>query len=226
MAARTQRFPRVAILVDAENHADLHISSLMQRLERFDIVERHAYADWRDWRLDRLAEQLEDADFEMHHTWSGHCPGVHKDRADDHIARAISRVLSKRSEIEAIVIISGDKFFAQVAKKFKQQGKQVIVAADPLRVSNTLCSVADEYLPVGKLARWIRWLDRLEQVSRYLTFRFAVQRLGIEPACLAKLIRRGEVIQKEIERPQRGIRREIWLNRQSPVVQAVLNATL
>jgi len=212
--------------VDAENHADLHISALMQRLERFDIVERHAYADWRNWRLDRLAEQLEDADFEMHHAWSGHRPGAHKDRADDHIARAISRVHSEHPEIEAFVIVSGDEFFTQIAQALGQQGKRVIVAADPLRVSKTLRSAAGEYVPVGELVHWIQWLDCLERASRYLTFHFAVQKLGIEPSCLAKLIRRGEIIQKEIERPQRGIRREIWLNRQSPVVQAVLNAAL
>ncbi len=217
---------KAAVFVDAENHPDLDVSALIKRLRQFDIVERHACADWRNRRLDRLAEQLEGADFEMYHTWSGHRPGVYKNKADSHMARNISQVLAGRPEIQVIIIVSGDEFFTHVARKLRQQGKRIIVAADPLRASKTLRNTANEYLAVGKLARWIQWLDHLERANRYLTFRFVVRKLGIESTSLAKLIRRGQVIQKEVKCPQRGTRREIYLNRQSLVVQTVLNAAL
>ena len=45
MVTRTQRSPKAAVFMDAENHADLHVSALMRRLERFEVVEWHAYAD-------------------------------------------------------------------------------------------------------------------------------------------------------------------------------------
>ena len=223
-SARTGRLPEAAVFVDAENHADLRVSALMQRMGRFDIVERHAYADWRNQRLDCLAEQLEHAGFEMHHTWSGHRCGAQKNKADGQMGRDIVRVVLRRPEIEAVIIVSGDTFFTRVARQLRQQGKRVIVAADPLRASKCLRSVVDEYLPLGDLARWVQGLDRLERTNGYLTFRFAAQKLKMGSSGLAELIRKGLVIQESVWRPQRGARREIRLNRQFPAVQTVLNA--
>jgi len=210
--------------VDAENHADLHVSALMQRMGRFDVVERHAHADWRYQRLDRLAEQLEHSGFEMHHTWSGHRCGAQKNKADGQMGRDIVRVVSRRPEIETVIIVSGDAFFTHVVQQLGRQGKRVIVAADPLRASKELCSIADEYLPLGDLPRWIQGLDRLERTNGYLTFRFAVQKLKMGTSDLAELIRKGLVIQEEVWRPLRGDRREIRLNRRISTVQTVLNA--
>ncbi|MDY6877550.1 MAG: NYN domain-containing protein [Chloroflexota bacterium] len=217
---------KAAMFVDAENHADLHVSALLQRLSQFDIVERHAYADWRNRCLDRLAEQLEHTGFAMHHTWSGHSCGAQKNKADGQMERDIVQVVSRCPEIETVVIVSGDAFFIRVAYQLRQQGRRVIVAADPLRASKALRSAADEYLPVGELERWIQGLVRLEQASRYLTFRFVVQQLEAEPSGLARLIRKGLVVQEKVWRPQRGTRPEIRLNRQAPVVQAVLNTII
>ncbi len=215
---------KAAMFIDAENHADLHVSALLQRLGRFDIVEQHAYADWRNWRLDRLAERLERAGFEMHHTRSGPRCGAQKNKADGQMGRDIVRVVSRRPEIEVVIIVSGDVFFTRIAHQLRQQGQRVIVAADPLRASRELCRAADEYLPLGDLAHWIRGLDHLERTSKYLTFRFAVQKLQAEPSGLARLIRNGLVIQEEVRRPQRGTRREIRLNRRIPAVQIILSA--
>jgi uncharacterized LabA/DUF88 family protein len=216
--------PKAAVFLDAENHPDLHISDLIQRTGRYNIVEQHAYADWRNRHLDRLGEQLEDAGFEMHHTWTGRRCGTQKNKADSQMGRDIMRVISRHPEVEAVIIVSGDAFFVPVVHQLQRQGKRVIVAADPLRASTKLRRVADEYLPIGELERWIRGLDDLERTSRYLTFRFAIQNLRDRPRSLAELIRQGWVVQEEVWRPQRGTRPEIRLNRKSPVVQAVLNA--
>jgi hypothetical protein len=212
---------KAAVFIDAENHADLHVPDLMQQLGHLQVIERHAYADWRNRRLDRLAEQLEQAEFEMHHTWSGRRPGMQKNKADNHVARGISRTLSRQPEIKMVVIVSGDGFFIAIAQELRKQGKQVVIAADPYRVSHALRRTADGYLPVGKQARWIQSLERLERANQYLTFSFVVKNLGIKPDNLSQLINSGNVIQKEISRPRRGVRRELFLNYQAPIVQAV-----
>lgn len=225
MANKIEQLAKAAIFVDAENHSDLQVSALMQRMRHLDIVERHAYADWRNRRLDPLSQSLVHEGFEMHHTWSGHQPGTQKNTADGYMARGIVQVLARCVGIEVVVIISGDAFFARVVRQLQQQGKQVIVAADPFRVSKELYSVTDEYLAIGELDQWVRGLDHLERTSRYLTFRFVTQKLKIGSSDLAEMIRKGLVIQEKVQRPQQGTKREIRLNRQAHVVEAILGIT-
>jgi len=210
-----------AVFIDAENHADLNVPELIQQLGHLQVIERHAYADWRNRRLDSLAEQLEQTGFEMHHTWSGRRPGMQKDKTDSHVARGIFLTLSRHPEINTVIIVSGDGFFTSVARRLRKRGKQVIIAADPYRVNQALRHTADGYLPVGKQARWIQSLERLERASQYLTFGFVVQNLGIRPDNLSQLINSGSIIQKEVWRPHRGVRQELLLNHQAPIVQAV-----
>lgn len=213
---------QAAVFIDAENHPDLDVSALMQQLKFLNVVEQRAYADWRRRRLDRVAEQLSAAGFEMHYTRSGHHPGDQKDTADGFMERDILRVLSSHSEITVVVIVSGDKFFSRLVYLLRQQGRQVIVAADPHRIGKALYRAADRYLPLGNLAQRIRALDRLERSNRYLTFSFTVQRLGIEKQDLARLLGEGLLIQKVVSRPGRGDRPEISLNRQALIVRAIL----
>jgi uncharacterized LabA/DUF88 family protein len=222
MAAIIQQLPEAAVFIDAENHPDLDVSVLIERLDRFAIVERHAYADWRNCRLTRLAEQLECEDFDMHHTWSGRRCGAQKDKADGLMGRDMVRLVSRCPEIEAVIIVSGDAFFVHAVRQLQRQDKRVILAADPLRVSKRLHGTADEYLPLGDLACCIQGLHFLERTSSYLTFSFAVQKLRVTPSVLAELIRRGLVVQKKISRPGRGSRLEIYLNRHTYAVEAVL----
>jgi uncharacterized LabA/DUF88 family protein len=224
MLAQVRHHPQAAVFVDAENHADLHVFALMQRLDRLNIVERHAYADWRHPRLDRLAERLEHADFEMHHTWSGHRCGCQKNKVDRQMERDILRVVSGNPEIAAVIIVSGDAYFAGVVRQLSQRGKQVIVAADPLRASKELRRMADGYLSIGTLGRWVRKLDQLERTSKFLTFRFVVQKLEVGSSDLSKLVQRGLLVQEDVQRPGRGTRREIRLNREAQVVRVTLSS--
>jgi signal recognition particle subunit SEC65 len=216
--------PKAAVFHDAENHADLCPSSVMSYLDPYDVVERHAYADWRNPCLSSLAERLREADFDMHHASSGRHPGAWKNTADGYMAVGIRRVLDRRSEITVIVIISGDEYFADIARELRQLGKEVIVASDPRRTSKALLRVASRYLPLGDWAHCIWTLHRLEETSDYVTFRYAVQRRALVPSDLAQLIRQGLVIQEVVNRPQRGVRREIRLNRRAHPVRAVLDS--
>lgn len=225
MANGVGQLAKAIVFVDSENHPDLHVSGLMQRLRHFDIMERHAYADWRNRHLDPLSRSLVREGFEMCHTWSGRRPGTQKNTADSYLARGIMQVLAQRLGIEVVVIVSGDAFFTHITRQLQWQGKRVIVAADPFRVSRELRNVADEYLPLGQLAHWVQGLDHLERTSRYLTFRFVTQKLKIGSSELAEMIGKELVIQKKVWRPQRGTRREICLNRQAYAVETVLGIT-
>jgi len=215
---------QAAAFVDAENHMDLDVAVLMRRLSGLDIAERHAYADWRDWRLSRLAEHLGREGFDMHHTWSGDCAGAHKNRADHQMSQDIMRVLERRPEIQVSVLVSGDAFFVPTVQQLRDRGRRVMMVADPFRTSEELRGLADAYLPIGRLERWVRGLDYLERTSKYLTFRFALQKLDVGRFALAEMIRRGLVVQENVHRPQRGTRPEIRLNRESVLVQAVLGS--
>lgn len=222
MTLNARKHLKAMVFVDAENHPDLDVTFLMRRLSKFDVVERHAYADWRNRCLDRLAERLEREGFDMHHTWSGHRPGAQKDKADGCMRQDIVRLLARRPEVDVVVLVSGDTFFTDIVLWLQERGKRVIVASAPLRTNKELPNLADGYLLLGKLERSIQKLHDLERVSGYVTFGFAVQKLGIAPSDLAELIRRNVVIQREVSRSGRGTRPEICLNRRDYAVQAVL----
>ncbi len=147
--------PKAAIFVDVENQTDLRVSELMGRLWKYDIVERQAYADWRNRRLDGMAEQLARADFQLHHARSGRYIGARKDTADGYMVCGIRRVVARRPEISVIVIVSGDGYFIRIIRELQEQGKVVIVAADPDRANHGLRSKASRYLPLGEAGSWV-----------------------------------------------------------------------
>jgi len=216
---------KTAVFVDAENHADLNVSALMLRLKRFDIVERHAYADQRNWRLNGLFENLRRYGFELHHAWSGCRLGDRKNTADSHMVQGIVRVLRRRTDIGIVVIVSGDAFFTDIARWVRERGIRVVVASALLRTSNDLRSIANEYLVLGKLERSIQRLHHLELTSGSVTFGFAVRKLNMAPSDLADLIRRGLVTQEYVARPGRGTRSEVHVNRRAYAVRTILSVT-
>lgn len=218
------RRPQALLAIDAENQTDLDIWALMEQLSDMDIVERHAYADPRNPYLRALLPRLKRAGFQIHNVWSGRRLGALKNTADGHMARGICAILFDHPDIEIVVIVSGDKFFVVIAKELKEEGKQVIVAANPCNVSKELLAVAHRYIRLGKLAQQIGRLALLEQENWYLTFGFALQQMDVTADELGELVNRGLLIQETVWRPRRGFRPEIRLNHQAYVVQAALAA--
>ena len=225
MQNRGEPQPRAAIFVDAENQSDLWLADLMRQFAAFDCVVRRAYADWRDQRLDPLAEQLDEQGFQMVYARSGPEVGAKKNTADGHMARDARRVLAWWAEIAVVLIVSGDGFFVELVQELQRKGKYVVVAADPLRAYQELVAVADEFLPLGKVPLWIRGLDRLERSRDYVTFSYATRLLGMDSRFLTQLINRKLVIQQPIEVPRRGWRPCLTLNREALLVQAALRCT-
>lgn len=217
--------PKALLAVDAENHTDLDVEALLKHLADVDIVERHAYADLRNPYLRSLLAQLQCAGFQIHHAPSGDRLGEIKNTADGHMARGIRDVLAVHPDIETVIIVSGDNFFAAIARELADTGKHVIVASNPGRIGKDLHTAAHRYIPLGNLAHQIAQLDRLERRNRYLTFGFAQRWTGIAAEDLDRLIEHGLVVRERVRHPQRGFQTEIHLNRQSYVVQAALAAT-
>ncbi len=217
--------PKALLAVDAENHTDLDVEALLSRLADVNIVERHAYADLRNPYLRRLLCQLKSAGFQIHHAWSGNRPGALKNTADGHMARGIGDLLAAHPDIETVIIVSGDNFFAAIASELAREGKHVIVASNPGRIGKELHAAAHRYIPLGNLAHQITQLYRLERSNRYLTFGFAQRRMGITAEDLDRLIEAGLVIRERVRRPKGGFQTRVYLNHQSHVVQAALRAT-
>lgn len=223
MTAEPWRPPKAVVSIDAENQTGLDIERLLRQLLELDIVERRAYADWRNPCLHRLQRDLERAGFTTEQTCSDHRPRARKNTADGYMERGIRDMLRRCPDIEVVVIVSGDAYFVPIACQLRRQGITVIVAADPGHVSLDLLRVADRYLPLGRLVQPIVKLASLEQGNRYLTFSHAVQ-AGIKPADLAKMIHKRLVIQENVWRSHRGVRPEIRINRQAYTARIVLEA--
>lgn len=217
---------KAAILIDAENQTDVDLEELMELLgDRYQVEEKHAYADWRDCRLANLARTLKRHGFKMHKAPSGYRPGVLKNTADGYMARSAARICSRRRDLEAVVLVTGDAFFCGLVRNLKHQGIRVVVAAESRRASKKLLRAADEYLPLGGWVQTLRDLDDLERNNKYVTFSFATQELGLPGHKLAHLIERDYLNQGLVLRPRRGSRPEIWLNRDSEVVRRLVQAS-
>jgi hypothetical protein len=147
--------PKAAVFVDVENQSDLCVSELMRYLKHYNTVERHAYADWRNWGLDGLAKQLTNANFQLYHARSGNHLGEHKDTADGHMVQGTMRVFDRRPEIDVFIIVSGDGYFVEVMHDLQLRGKEVVVAANPERLHQGLRCQASRYLPLGEAGGWL-----------------------------------------------------------------------
>ncbi len=148
MVTSEQQLPKGAIFIDSENQPDLNLAELLERLP-CEIIIKYAYADWRNRRLNRLAGDLETQGFKMYHFSSGSFLGSEKDKADHYMAEGIEQALQEQSDIVMFIIVSGDRYFAEVVKMLKSQCKRVIVAANHSRTSKQLQKSANVYYPLG-----------------------------------------------------------------------------
>ena len=217
-----QQPAKAAIFVDAENQTERVVIALLQSLAHLNIVECHAFADWRNPRLTLIRQELERYGFQSHAVYSGERPGEQKDQADQAMACAVRALLWRRPEVEVIVLVTGDHYFVSLVKELQRRGKTVYVAASPMSVAQELYALAQQYLPLGQLAGWIRDLDVLEQRSRRLTLHFATQRSSISAENLERLIKCG-ILQKKQCPTRNGFEERIFLNRQARQVQMVLS---
>lgn len=212
---------KAAVFVDAENQTHLSYDNLMQDLAYLQLVEKHAFADWRDQRLEGIADELHRHKFDLHHIPSGETVGAEKDKSDRQMANHIKCVLSRRHDIGVVVLITGDHYFSQIAQDLRQKGIQVIVVASPMSVSKKLCSVAQQYLPIGEMASWIKALDDLERRNRCLIDSRALRKSGIPSHALRWLVDKGLVDQRYQENASESMR-GFSLNRRAHPVRMVL----
>ena len=219
---KTQTLAKAAIFVDAENQTDFSAVALLQNLLHLNIIEGIAFADWRDFRLEPNAQELENLGFQLRHVYSGNRLGEQKDKSDQMLAHAVRSWVQRHPETEVVVLVSGDHYFADLVRELQHEGKRVTIAASPMSVSKELRECADHYIPLGQVASWIKTLNTLERQNRYLTFTFTIRKSDLSPDNLRWLIKCG-VVQKKQEIND-GIPGKLFLNHQSHAVQMVLGA--
>jgi hypothetical protein len=218
-----ERVAKAAVFVDAENQTSFSSDTLLRALAHLDLVEKHAFADWRDRRLERNGNELHGQGFQLHHVPSGKTVGEEKNKADQCMARYIRTFLRRRPDIKVVVLVTGDHYFTGIVRELQQQNIRVIIGASPMSVSKNLCLAADQYLPLGELASWIKTLDNLERHNRCLTSSGTLAVSGLSPNTLQWLQKVGVVgkgPQGAGESPA-----EISLNRKAHAVRMVLNGS-
>lgn len=146
------------ILIDLENQTDLNLAALYGYLSgRFYLVDQLAFADYSRPSM-RLAagrvtaagmtlvqvdtRQQEDAAVAA---IGGGAASYVRNGVDRVMARILDR-LAQREYIDAIVVVSGDNYFARPARRARRLGKRVIVVANPDRTGRRLQSVANEFI--------------------------------------------------------------------------------
>ncbi|MGD8624174.1 MAG: NYN domain-containing protein [Anaerolineae bacterium] len=196
-------------MIDAENQADLDVRDLMSCLDRFRLVERHAHADWDNPRLNGVATRLGMAGFRLHEVCSGPWPGAYKDASDIAMAEHMRR-LAARPDIGVFVVVSGDAFFTDEVRALQEQGKWVIVAANPCHVSRRLCRTADDYLPIGRWGKVLRTLSYLEHGAGRWSRDQVVPISDIERNHLKKLIDRNLIVWRRPQSPGQRLAHESY----------------
>jgi hypothetical protein len=188
------QYLKAAVLVDAENQADLDVRDLIGCLGQFRLVERHAHADWDNPRLTGVATRLGMARFRLHEVWSGPWPGAYKDASDMAMADHMRRLAAQRPDIGVFVVVSGDAFFTDEVEALQEQGKWVIVAANPCHVSKRLWRTADDYLPIGRWGKVLRSLSYLEHGAGRWTVDHVVPISEVERNHLKRLMKKELIV--------------------------------
>jgi hypothetical protein len=153
------------VLIDLENQADLSLEALRGQLrQRFYLIGQLAFADYSRPSLRSVASRLgNDGVTRVHvdtslpqglaHTYDG--AGA---RASGSLPNGVDHVMAKildcfagRDYVAAIVVVSGDNYFAQHVKRARRMGKRVIVAANPDRTGRRLLDAASEFISLHRV---------------------------------------------------------------------------
>jgi len=143
------------ILIDLENQTDLNLAALRGHLGgRFYLLDQLAFADYSRPSMRAAAGrvtaagvtpvQVDTRQLEETVVARG-ANGYVRNGVDRVMARILDRY-ARRDYIHAIVVVSGDNYFAHPVRRARRLGKRVIVAANPNRAGRRLQRVASEFI--------------------------------------------------------------------------------
>lgn len=137
------------ILIDLENQTDLNLAALHGYLGgRFYLVDQLAFADYSRPSMRLAAGRATAAGMTLVQVDTRQ-PEDAASYVRNGVDRAMARILDRlaqREYIDAIVVVSGDNYFARPVRRARRLGKRVIVAANPDRAGRRLQSVANEFI--------------------------------------------------------------------------------
>ncbi len=156
ISPNTEQF-NTAIFYDIENltmgrsnpNLNFSLKQIQTNLENTNIVNKIAiqcaYADWSDYRLRLLKNEIQELGIEAIQIFDY----SHKrNAADMQLAIDVMELAQSRPTLEVFVIVSGDGAFAALAKKLHEYGKTVIGCAYEVQINRILKSVCDHFIPI------------------------------------------------------------------------------
>ncbi|MCC5656279.1 NYN domain-containing protein [Nostoc sp. XA010] len=156
ISPKTEQF-NTAIFYDIENltmgrnnpNLKFSLKDIQTNLENTTLVNKIAiqcaYADWSDFRLRPLKNEIQELGIEAIQIFDY----SHKrNAADMQLAIDIMELAQSRPTLQVFVIVSGDGAFAALAKKLHEYGKTVIGCAYEGQINRILKSVCDCFIPI------------------------------------------------------------------------------
>lgn len=156
ISPKTEQF-NTAIFYDIENltmgrnnpNLNFSLKDIQTNLENTTLVNKIAiqcaYADWSDFRLRPLKNEIQELGIEAIQIFDY----SHKrNAADMQLVIDIMELAQSRPTLQVFVIVSGDGAFAALAKKLHEYGKTVIGCAYEVQINRILKSVCDCFIPI------------------------------------------------------------------------------
>ncbi|MEH2320217.1 NYN domain-containing protein [Nostoc sp.] len=109
------------------------------------IAIQCAYADWSDFRLKLLKNEIQELGIEAIQIFDY---SYKRNAADMQLAIDVMELAQSRPTLQVFVIVSGDGAFAALAKKLHEYGKTVIGCAYEGQINRILKSVCDRFIPI------------------------------------------------------------------------------
>lgn len=156
ISPKTEQF-NTAIFYDIENltmgrnnpNLNFSIKDIQTNLEKTTLVNKIAiqcaYADWSDFRLRPLKNEIQELGIEAIQIFDY---SYKRNAADMQLAIDIMELAQSRPTLQVFVIVSGDGAFAALAKKLHEYGKTVIGCAYEGQINRILRSVCDCFIPI------------------------------------------------------------------------------
>ncbi|MEH2411730.1 NYN domain-containing protein [Nostoc sp.] len=146
-----------AIFYDIENltmgrnnpNLNFSLKQIQTDIENTTLVNKIAiqcaYADWSDFRLKLLKNEIQELGIEAIQIFDY---SYKRNAADMQLAIDVMELAQSRPTLQVFVIVSGDGAFAALAKKLHEYGKTVIGCAYEGQINRILKSVCDRFIPI------------------------------------------------------------------------------
>jgi uncharacterized LabA/DUF88 family protein len=140
---------KTGMFIDTANCRNVDIEQMLRLARRYGAVEvAHAYGNygWSDLR--DVAQQLFLLGVRLIHCPAWHNGSELKSIADETMMSDALSMLDGKSRIRRFILCTGDGHYLPVVCAIKKRGGQVIIMADPARISHVLQDAADKFIPL------------------------------------------------------------------------------